>query len=189
MPTRQEVGPSEVRQSSGQRQQGEDCWGRGHASRSDPPPRWPMSGILCLKVHCIFWEKVGDSYAGCKNKTDTWFSARIESTEKYMVGLITSAALLMLSLLRNISRPRRAFHSAVPRRTAQPLVEAFRKTTLFQKLAGHPEALFALEDFAKLMQAQGHFSFQVCRWPLCSRAFQVSISPLESPRPRCRCSG
>ncbi|KAF7776395.1 hypothetical protein Agabi119p4_4788 [Agaricus bisporus var. burnettii] len=64
----------------------------------------------------------------------------------------------MLGLLRNISRPRRAFHWAVPRRTVQdkqPLIDAFRQTTLFQKLAGHPEAVYALEDFAKLMQAKG----------------------------------
>ncbi len=69
----------------------------------------------------------------------------------------------MLFLLRNIARPlpfasRRTFYFTSHRRAIEnkeAFFRAFQNTTLFQKLAEHPEAVTALEDFAKLLQATG----------------------------------
>lgn len=70
----------------------------------------------------------------------------------------------MIFRLRAVVRPlslasRRSLHYTPYRRAAEDkdaFFKAFQNTTIFQKLAHHPEALTALEDFAKLLQAKGH---------------------------------
>lgn len=101
----------------------------------------------------------------------------------------------MLYLVRNIARPLsiqsiRTFH-LTPRRLAsedkEAFFNAFRNTTVFQKLANHPEAVSALEDFAKLMQAKGN-KLQAHRSFIYAHAIsQVSTSLRENLPPQCRC--
>ncbi|TFK76104.1 hypothetical protein BDN72DRAFT_891952 [Pluteus cervinus] len=52
--------------------------------------------------------------------------------------------------------PRRAFTSTQPKQASEdPIISAFKNTSLFRKLADKPEALHALENFAKLLQEAG----------------------------------
>jgi hypothetical protein len=84
------------------------------------------------------------------------------------LALRQSAGLYMLFLLRNAARPlslpaRRAFHLTRYHRTSENkevFFKAFQHTSLFSKLANHPSAVTALEDFAKLLQEKGESSSQ-----------------------------
>ncbi|KAF9449925.1 hypothetical protein P691DRAFT_758669 [Macrolepiota fuliginosa MF-IS2] len=72
----------------------------------------------------------------------------------------------MLFRLPSIVRPlslasRRSLHFTPCRRASEDkeaFFKAFQNTSIFQKLGNHPEAVSALENFAKLLQEKGSIS-------------------------------
>ncbi|KAF9468930.1 hypothetical protein BDZ94DRAFT_552645 [Collybia nuda] len=74
-------------------------------------------------------------------------------------AILRSARPPTLVSCRNITRHKRSF-SVTPRLAAIPsnltaFQAAFQKTTIFRKLANHPEAISALQDLAKALDEAG----------------------------------
>jgi hypothetical protein len=67
--------------------------------------------------------------------------------------------LRRITTARSVVIPsRRAFHLTPFRRATEnkeTFFKAFQNTSLFSKLANHPEAVVALEEFAKMLQDRG----------------------------------
>lgn len=114
--------------------------------------RWPGKGSHALR-HI-------SEQGTCSGRVTVHFTmlpARV-----LLIPLLRSARpLLQHSLQQQVPRYRRSFSSTPPPRAAESqdaFISAFKNTTLFRKLADKPDALKALENFAKLLQGAGtHF--------------------------------
>ncbi|KAF8665753.1 hypothetical protein AX16_000201 [Volvariella volvacea WC 439] len=75
-----------------------------------------------------------------------------------VIPALKTARPIFYSSLQHAYSGRRPFSSTLATRASEPpetFVTAFRNTSLFRKLADKPEALEALQNFAKLLQDAG----------------------------------
>lgn len=116
-------------------------------------------------VYLIFCKyRIDREIVGAHNESAI-YRQRVTSQRPFNFDYVRYLAFLvpMLFLVRGIARSlplasRRTFHFTSHRRAVEDrdaFFRAFQNTTIFQKLAGHPEAVTALEDFAKLLQDKG----------------------------------